>query len=362
MWGFTYVTEVSQIFRLLQQLVLKGKYWFCRCFLAVCPVGTDPSEIDRSWIPMNLYLIPWYNFNAIWKIWIEIFKSSSSFAGFRHSQLPLVTWRWTSHQQCNKKHWNASIPKNLQTQTSLSCMDLSDSIIMLKKNSSQKRMGVFFFKTKTKGEVTLTSHPKPPIPPPPGWWNHRDTMLQEVVKILSWNDGKLCWFCCGFLFEIWQEILSKSLCWPKDSHDHHINSYQFRRHLQRFYIFVPTSAGTKFEYLEVPPSCNKPYEVTTTDPPFTFAPCQSSWRFPPVEVTGSCSCTCPSTHSRRRKAASSSAWAIDAAQADRIMLTRDKLVGVFSNTLSSECFSIHKSIHVFWPRTWPLSKMTQNVR
>lgn len=258
--------------------------------------------------------------------------------------------------------------QNLQTQTSLSCMDLSDSTIMLKKNSSQKRM---FFFNKPKGEVTLTSHPKPPIPTtwvvePP--WYHAPGSCENP----DWNDGKLRWklfgltccgCCCGFFVWIfWRDFFSKSLCWPKDSHDHHINSYQFRRHLQRFYIFVPTSAGTKFEYLEVPPSCNKPYEVTTTDPPFTFAPCQSSWRFPPVEVTGSCSCTCPSTHSRRRKAASSSAWAIDAAQADRIMLTRDKLVGVFSNTLSSECFSIHKSIHVFWPRTWPLSKMTQNVR
>ena len=125
-------------------------------------------------------VIPWYNFNAIWKIWIEIFKSSSSFAGFRHSQLPLVTWRWTSHQQCNKKHWNASIPKSTDN---FLFMDLSDGVLSCNKKSHPRKGCFVFFKTKPKGKWPwhLIQNPQSP---PPGWWNHRDTMLQEVVKIL----------------------------------------------------------------------------------------------------------------------------------------------------------------------------------
>lgn len=95
-WSFTNLQVATTACLKRQVLILQ-------VFQAVCPVGTDPSKIDHEfqWIYI-WYRDQWYNFNAIWKIWIEIFKSSESFAGFRHSQLSLVTWRWSSHQQCNK--------------------------------------------------------------------------------------------------------------------------------------------------------------------------------------------------------------------------------------------------------------------
>ena len=228
MWGFTYVTEASQIFRLLQQRVLKGKYWFCRFFKQFVQSGlTPPKSIMNSNESIFDTGISDTTSMPYGRSGSRSSKSSESFAGFRHSQLPLVTWRWTSHQQCNKKHWNASIPKNLQTQTSLSCMDLSDSTIMLKKISSQKRM--VFFLTNPRGSDLdissttihpwfLTSHPKPPIPttwvvePPwyhaPGSCENPELKRWQTLLVLLWF---FVWNLTGNFIEIF--MLTKGFTW-----------------------------------------------------------------------------------------------------------------------------------------------------
>lgn len=102
MWGFTYVTEASQIFRLLQQRVLKGKYWFCRFFKQFVQSGlTPPKSIMNSNESIFDTGISDTTSMPYGRSGSRSSKSSESFAGFRYSQLPLVTWRWTSHKPKN---------------------------------------------------------------------------------------------------------------------------------------------------------------------------------------------------------------------------------------------------------------------